>query len=63
MSVRRFFRLLRNPPSDPTKPDTLRLAVRDALHVTHRGFTGSSDAYKQVAEGHENYAKSFKKKR
>ena len=63
MSIRRFFRLLRNPPLDPTKPDTLRLAVIDALHVTSRGFTGTSGAYEQVAEGHENYAKSFKKER
>ena len=72
MSLRRFFRLLLNKnwqPSVPTVDDSLAKTARDAMHMRGgdpgsggTGFSGTSDLYKYIGEGHENYAKSFKKK-
>ena len=71
MSLRRFFRLLLDKnwqPSVPTVDDSLAKTAMDALDI--RGgpgaggaaFPGTSQAHERIAEGHENYTKSFKKK-
>ena len=70
MSLRRFLRLLwRNPEAGtaPKAPDSLARTAKDAMHMRGSnqqagGFSGSSAVYDQIAKGHENYAKSFKKK-
>ena len=71
MSLRRFFRLLMNKnwqPPVPTVDDSLAKTVKDALDIRSRpgaggaAFPGTSQAHERIAEGHENYAKSFKKK-
>lgn len=69
MSLRRFFRLLTDrkwvPPS--SVDDSLARTAKDAVHVRGHGIFGSvggfsstSRVYEHIAEGHENYAKSFK---
>lgn len=74
MSLRRFFRLLLNKnwqPPAPSVDDSLAKTAKDALHSSGPGMGGTgslgsygaTDAvYTQIAEGHQNYAKSFKKK-
>ena len=72
MSLRRFLRLLLDKNwQPPTVDDSLAKTAKDALHSRGPGMGGSgslgsygaTDAvYKHIAEGHENYAKSFKKK-
>ena len=70
MSLRRFFRLLLNKnwqPPAPSVDDSLAKTAKDASHMRGGGpggvaFSGTSNLYKQIEEGHENYAKSFKKK-
>ena len=48
--------------------DSLAKTARDALHARGRemglggGFTSTSKVDDLIAEGHKNYAKSFKKK-
>lgn len=71
MSLRRFFHLLRtNRPPDPASgvDDSLARTAKEAMHVrgtcAHGGaaHSGTEAVYKQIAKGHKNYAKSFKKK-
>ena len=73
MGVRRFFRLLLDKNWQPpvaSVDDSLTKTVKDASHIRGGGpggsggaaFSGTSALYEQIAEGHENYAKSFKKK-
>ena len=71
MSLRNFFRLLRHgPPSDGRGvDDSLAKAANDSLHVCASGsgaggppvYSPTSGVYKQIEEGHKNYAESFKK--
>ena len=69
--LRRFFRLLLDKNWQPpvaSADDSLAKTAKDALHVRgERGaggqFTSTGAVYKHIAEGHQNYAKSFKKKR
>jgi len=70
MSLRNFFRLLRHgPPSDGRGvDDSLAKAANDASHVCASGsgpggpvYSPTSGVYKQIEEGHKNYAESFKK--
>lgn len=67
MSLRRFFRLLRNAHvhgSFPTVDDSLAKAAKDALSAGYtRGGVSSSTSkvYEHLAKGHKDYAKSFKK--
>lgn len=68
MSLRRFFRLLRtNRLPASGVDDSLARTAKDAMHIrggnksgTH--YYGTEAVYKHIAEGHKNYAKSFKKK-
>ena len=69
MGLKRFFRLLRtnrlpNPASGVD--DSLARTAKDTMHVRgSRGgaqYSGTEAVYKQIAKGHKNYAKSFKKK-
>ena len=69
MSLRSFFRLLRSHrPLDPASgvDDSLARTAKDTMHVRgSRGgaqYSGTEAVYKQIAKGHKNYAKSFKKK-
>ena len=73
MSLRRFFRLLMNKdwqPPVPTVDDSLAKTVKDAMGMRgggppgarHSPWSGTSGLYERIGEGHENYAKSFKKK-
>ena len=73
MSLRRFFRLLLNKNWQPpvsSVDDSLAKTAKDATHIRGGGpggsggvsFSGTSNLYKHIEEGHENYAKSFKKK-
>ena len=73
MSLRRFFHLLRtNRPPDPESgvDDSLARTAKDTMHVPGRSspgvnggaYSGTEAVYKQIAKGHKNYAKSFKKK-
>ena len=74
MSLKSFFRLLRtNRPLDPASgvDDSLARTAKDTMHVRGRGagsvvdggaYSGTEAVYKQIAKGHKNYAKSFKKK-
>ena len=69
-SIRRFFRLLRDPRVHsriPTADTSVARTAKDALHVTARvadnsGFSSTGAVYKHIADGAENYAKSFEKK-
>lgn len=68
MSLRRFLRLLLDKnwqPSVPKADDSLARTTKDTLHSTStkgtRGFSSTGAVYERIAEGHENYAKSFKK--
>lgn len=72
MSVRRFVRLLFNPPRHDSVPneslESLLRTVDDAIHV--RGgedssipVAGNSKIYRMIAEGHKNYTASFKSNR
>ena len=71
MGVRRFLRLLFDKNvhmSNPAADDSLAMTANDALHSRAQigvgGEVGATDGvYEQIAEGHENYAKSFKKKK
>lgn len=62
MSLRNFFRLLRHgPPSEGRSvDDSLAKASNDSLHMCSSG-SGVGGSYKQIEEGHKNYAASFKK--
>ena len=68
MGLRRFFQSLLNrnwQPSVPTADHSLAKTAKDALSASHtRSGAGSSTSrvYDHIAEGHENYAKSFRKK-
>ena len=69
MSLRRFFRLLLHNPRDHRSgvDDSLAKTTKDVGIATSTrgaggGFSGTSKVYKHIGEGHENYAKSFKKK-
>ena len=67
MSLRRFLRLLLDKNwQPPTVDDSLAKTARDALHFRaprgSGGFASSGAVYEHIAEGHENYTKSFKKK-
>ena len=67
MSVRRFFRLLLDKNWHgpvPTVDDSLAKTAKHAGHVGGRvpGSSSTSKVYEHIGEGHENYAKSFKKK-
>ncbi len=71
MILRRFFRLLLNKnwqPSASTVDDSLAKTAMDALDIRSgpgaggAAFPGTSQAHERIAEGHENYTKSFKKK-
>ena len=72
-----FVRLLRTvrlildknwQPPVASVDDSLAKTARDALHVRGRsgffrvGVSSTSKVYDLIAEGHKNYAKSFKKK-
>ena len=69
-SLIRFVKLLFRPasayPRRPKAPDSLARTLKDSTHV--RGGDGgmmrasTEQQHKVVAEGHENYTKSFKKK-
>lgn len=73
MGVRRFLRLLFDKdwrPPVPTLDNSLAKTAKDAIHVTRGGsggpgwsggFSGTSKIYDHIAEGHEDYAKSFEK--
>ena len=74
MGMRQFLRLLLNKnwrPSVPDVDDSLAKTAKDALHIRGGapggsggvGFSGTGDAYNRIGEGHQNYAKSFKKKK
>ena len=61
MSLRRFFRLLvsgATPQGESTRPDSLSKTTRDAMH---RGQ--GSRGIEPDASKHDNYRKSFRKKR
>ena len=74
MSLRQFFRLLRNPHlhgSTPTVDDSLAKAAHDIRDIGGPAPTGgflsarypmTKSVHKHLAKGHKNYAKSFKKK-
>ena len=69
MSLRRFFRLLRSDrPLDPASgvDDSLARTAKEAMHIrgnrSGTAYSGTEAVYKQIAKGHKNYAKSFKKK-
>lgn len=71
MGMRRFLRLLLDKdwqPPTPNVDDSLARTAKDALHVRgpnnfgEGGFSSTGGVYEQITEGHENYAKSFKKK-
>ena len=56
-------------PPVPTVDDSLAKTAKDAMHMRGgdpgsggSGFSGTSGLYEHIGEGHENYAKSFKKK-
>lgn len=69
MSLRSFFRLLRSgrlPDPASGVDDSLARTAKEAMHIrASKGgtaFSGTEAVYKQIAKGHKNYAKSFKKK-
>ena len=75
MGLRTFFRLLRSPELGSrvgVVDDSLARTAKDVVHFRAPGGSmgggsmggyGSTDGvYQRIAEGHKNYAKSFKKK-
>ncbi len=66
-SIRRFLRLLRNPRVHsriPTVDTSVARTAKDALASggNRGGHTSTSPVYDHIADGAENYAKSFEKK-
>lgn len=71
MGVRRSPRLLFDKdgqPPVPTLDNSLAKTAKDALHSRAErglfaGFSSTGAVYEHIAEGHENYAKSFEKEK
>ena len=66
-SIRRFLRLLRDPRVHsriPTVDTSVARTAKDALASggNRGGHTSTSPVYDHIADGAENYAKSFAKK-